>query len=142
MSDDNGDDYKVGYRRPPMQGRFKKGQSGNPSGKRKPKNSSNRKPMKSIADALHEELQQEITVTEQGKKYKITKLEAVIKNVVTKAVKGELRGLKILQGLEPLVDGSLQATQARHRELSEARERVTEKLNRLSQRLLGRKLND
>ncbi len=125
-----------------MQGRFKKGQSGNPSGKRKPKNSSNRKPMKSIADALHEELQQEITVTEQGKKYKITKLEAVIKNVVTKAVKGELRGLKILQGLEPLVDGSLQATQARHRELSEARERVTEKLNRLSQRLLGRKLND
>ncbi|WP_018317434.1 DUF5681 domain-containing protein [Bradyrhizobium sp. WSM2793] len=126
-----------------MQGRFKKGQSGNPSGKRKPRNPSNRKPMKWIAEVLHEELQQEITVSEHGKEYKITKLQALVKQAVTSAVdEGELRPLKILQGLEPLVDGSLQATEARHREQSEARERVTEKLNRLSQRLLGRKLND
>lgn len=125
-----------------MQGRFKKGQSGNPSGKRKPRNSSNRKPAISIAEALYEELQQEITVHENGKECKITKLEALVKQAVTRAVDGELRGLKILQGLEPLIDGSLQATEAREREGSDARERVTKKLEQMSQRLLGRKLND
>jgi hypothetical protein len=31
------DDYEIGYRRPPRETRFKKGQSGNPKGRRKKK---------------------------------------------------------------------------------------------------------
>lgn len=33
MSDDDEPEYKVGYRRPPVETRFKKGQSGNPRGR-------------------------------------------------------------------------------------------------------------
>lgn len=32
---DNDDDYEVGYKRPPKNSRFKKGQSGNPKGRPK-----------------------------------------------------------------------------------------------------------
>ncbi|MDF0497971.1 DUF5681 domain-containing protein [Bradyrhizobium yuanmingense] len=125
-----------------MQGRFKKGQSGNPSGKRKPRNSSNRKSI-SIEAALYHELQQEITVSEGDKTYTITKLGALAKQAVTSALdKGELRLLKTLLSLQPVVDGALQAIEASDQEGVEARARVTEKLNKISERLLGRKLND
>src|SRR5947207_1796073 len=35
MSDDPPPDYRVGYQKPPLHGRFRKGQSGNPEGGRR-----------------------------------------------------------------------------------------------------------
>ena len=86
MSD--GKDYPVGYRRPPGASRFKPGQSGNPKGR--PKGSKN------FATAIQAELDSRIVATENGKRRKITKLDALAKQIVNKAVSGELRAIPVL----------------------------------------------
>lgn len=132
---DGGNDYKVGYRRPPQHGQFKKGQSGNPSGGRKRTKPVAHRRSKTVADALHEELQQEVTVRENGKKYTITKMEALVKTAVNQAMQGDIRPLKVVQAIEPVLDSSLNAVEARHRESADARERVTKKLEDMFRRV-------
>jgi hypothetical protein len=78
-------------------------------------------------------------VHENGRKYKITKMEALVKQAVTQALQGEMRPLKLVQALEPILDSSLEATEAKYREGTEARERVTKKLEELSRRMLARR---
>jgi hypothetical protein len=55
----------VGYKRPPRETQFKKGQSGNPSGRRKA--------APTFATDLAEELRESITLHEKGREKKITK---------------------------------------------------------------------
>ncbi len=81
-------DYDVGYKKPPQENRFKKGQSGNPKGR--PKGSKN---LKTI---LKEVINEKVPVREDGKTRKITKLEAIIKQVVNKASTGDPRATKQL----------------------------------------------
>ena len=77
--------YKIGYKRPPATNQFKKGQSGNPKGR--PKGSRN------FLTLLDKELNQSITVNENGRKKKITRLQAIAKRVVAEALQGNPRGL-------------------------------------------------
>jgi len=63
MSDDDKTDYKVGYKKPPLHTRFRKGQSGNPRGR--PRGSKNFSTL--LADALNEP----VVVTEDGRRRKI-----------------------------------------------------------------------
>ncbi len=123
-----GKDYIVGYRRPPKHGQFKKGQSGNPSGRRKPTKT------KTLADTLFEELRQEITVHEKGRSYKMTRQQALIRQAVNQALQGDIRPLKLLQTIMPIVDSSLKATEAKHRESAEASDSLTNKLNEMARR--------
>ena len=87
-------DYVVGYRRPPRETRFQKGQSGNAKGR--PKGS------KSLIALLGEELDQPIPVNENGRRKSITKRLAAAKQLVNKAVAGEYRYLKMLAELVKL----------------------------------------
>ena len=80
--------YEVGYRRAPASGRFKPGTSGNPKGR--PKGSRN------FATLLEQELQQTITVNENGKKKKVTRQQAMVKRVVTNALNGDARAILLL----------------------------------------------
>lgn len=73
--------YEIGYRRPPTTTRFKKGQSGNPKGR--PKGSSN------LLTILERELSQPILVSENGRKKRITRLEAIGKRLVSDALQGD-----------------------------------------------------
>jgi hypothetical protein len=57
--------YEVGYKKPPLHARFKKGQSGNP--RARPKRS------KDFAALLTEILNEKVTVTENGQPRQITK---------------------------------------------------------------------
>jgi hypothetical protein len=84
-------DYGVGYGEPPRGAGFKKGQSGNPRGR--PPNSKN------LTTLLNETLNEPVTITEDGRRRKITKREAVIKQLVNKSASADPRSLKMLLDL-------------------------------------------
>jgi hypothetical protein len=76
----------VGYGKPPVKHQFKKGKSGNPSGRPKlPK----RKPPLDFQQNLIAELKSPITIIENGKKKEITTFEAFMKSVIARALKGD-----------------------------------------------------
>lgn len=80
--------YEIGYRRPPASGQFKKGSSGNPKGR--PKGSSN------FLTLLDKELAQKIVVTENGKKKTLTRLQAMVKRMVSGALQGDPKQMSAL----------------------------------------------
>ena len=74
MPSDHERDYEVGYGKPPRHSRFKTGQSGNPRG---------RAPgAKNLRTLLSEALNECVIVTENGGRRKVTKREAIIKQLV------------------------------------------------------------
>ncbi len=76
-----GDDYKVGYGKPPAKTKFQKGKSGNPSGRPKCKNPPNK--LLDLSSVLIAELRSLVTITDAaGKKKKVSKLEAFGKAVL------------------------------------------------------------
>ncbi len=98
------DGYKVGYRHPPLATRFRAGTSGNPRGR--PKGARN------LATVLAATLAERVVVTENGRRKRITKLEAAVKQLVNRAASGEARAMSLLLALiqaseaKPLQTGS------------------------------------
>jgi hypothetical protein len=84
-------DEPVGYRHPPIGTRFRPGQSGNPRGR--PKGARNLSTV--VAAALGER----VAVTENGRRRRITKLEAAVKQLVNRAAAGEPRATQLLLAL-------------------------------------------
>jgi hypothetical protein len=78
--------YATNYRKPPIETRFKKGQSGNPRGR----------PAKNLAALLAAALNEKVTVTQNGNRRQATKREAVIAQLVNKSASAELRATKML----------------------------------------------
>ena len=74
--------YEIGYGRPPQASRWKKGQSGNSQGR--PKGTKN------LYTDLAEELAESIAVNEGGNQKKLSKQRAMIKQIVNKALKGDV----------------------------------------------------
>ena len=89
-------EYEVGYAKPPRHAGFQKGRSGNPKGR--PKGSKN------FATLLGEALDEEVSLTEDGHRRRITNRELVIKQLVNKSASADLRAIKqltdIVQGVE------------------------------------------
>jgi hypothetical protein len=85
---DEFDDYEIGYRKPPKNGQFKKGISGNPSGRPK-------KPSDPASD-LMKELQSRVTYHEKGKRKAITKSVGITRQVVNKALSGNLQAARMV----------------------------------------------
>jgi hypothetical protein len=82
---------KVGYGKPPKIGQFKKGKSGNSSGR--PKGRLN------LATDLTAELGEQITVREGGRPRRVTKQRALIKSLTAKALQGDVRATAALLAL-------------------------------------------
>ena len=80
----------VGYGQPPEHSRFKKGVSGNPSGR--PKKHA------SFQSDLAAELQEKLTLTENGKAQRMTKQRALIKTLTAAAIKSDMRAVHALLG--------------------------------------------
>jgi hypothetical protein len=79
---------RVGYCAPPITSRFRPGQSGNPRGR--PRGTRNLSTV--VASALGER----VAITENGRRRRITKLEAAIKQLVNRAAAGEARATALL----------------------------------------------
>lgn len=86
------DDYDVGYGKPPKASRFKPGQSGNPSGRRK-------RP-KSVRDQLDDILKRKVEVTKNGLIKRVSMQELMLTTLVNKAAKGDLSALKTVLDLK------------------------------------------
>ena len=85
------DNYEVGYKKPPKTSQFKKGKSGNPKGR--PKKSKN------LNTLLNNELDEVVTVREQGKVIQLSKRELMVKKMVHEAVNGKLAATQTLIGI-------------------------------------------
>jgi uncharacterized protein DUF5681 len=87
-SPEDPENYSVGNRRPPRETRFKPGQSGNPRGKAKGASG--------IAAQIKKQLQRKITVTENGRKRRLTLQEVMLASFAAKAAKGDLKSAEFL----------------------------------------------
>jgi Family of unknown function (DUF5681) len=84
-------DYEVGYRKPPVATRFKKGQSGNPGGKPK-KIAPELNPGKILQSIDNEEM----IVKIEGKGKRMLKAEIYFRQLFTKAIKGNLTDARLV----------------------------------------------
>ena len=93
-------DDAIGYGRPPKRTQFVKGQSGNPSGR--PEGSQN------LAAVLNATIRQRIKVTENGRIRYTTKFEAIIAQLVNKALRGDVNAIHELRYWIQFLEDSLQ----------------------------------
>lgn len=82
------EDYEVGYGKPPKNTRFRKGVSGNPSGRRKK--------VRNLDAELSKELNASIIVNNGGKRKRISKLQGILKQLANKALNGDIRAARIV----------------------------------------------
>lgn len=78
----------VGYKRPPQHTRWKKGQSGNPTGRVKGQ--------RNLKTDLVTELAESMQITEGGVSKRITKQRAVVKALTAKAINGDPRAGRLM----------------------------------------------
>jgi Family of unknown function (DUF5681) len=88
MADESNRDYEIGYGKPPKHSQFGKGHSGNPHGR--PKGSIN------LSTLLDSTLNEKVIVSENGKRKRITKREAILKQLVNKAASGDPKSIHML----------------------------------------------
>src|ERR1700747_2330379 len=78
------DSNPVGYGKPPAHSRFRKGQSGNPSGKRRPGEAGDAQAL------IRQEASRLLTIREGDKISRIPALQAVIRSQIASAAKGSV----------------------------------------------------
>lgn len=83
--------YKVGYKRPPISGQFKKGVSGNPRGRKK------KELPRTILEALQLAFIKEATITnEKGSRERISFIQLFAQKIVQDAIKNDGPSRKML----------------------------------------------
>jgi hypothetical protein len=92
MSPKKRGDYEVGYGKPPVGTRFKKGDRGNPHGRPK-------KVVKTVHERVSELLQRQIEIVEGGIATTKSVEEAILLAVGQKALKGDLKAIAFLLNL-------------------------------------------
>lgn len=91
-----------GYKNPPPEHQFRKGQSGNPNGRPR---KSKATPLLDLAELLAIELSQPLTVQENGQAVTISKAEAFVKQMVTQAINGKPSQQRIILALQSIQRG-------------------------------------
>lgn len=95
-------DHEVGYSKPPKNTQFKRGKSGNPRGR--PKGTKN------LKTDLMEELEEKIVVHEGDRSRKISKQRAMIKSLMNRVLKGDIRAATTLLNMTmKLLDTGVEA---------------------------------
>jgi hypothetical protein len=83
-------DYEIGYKRPPISGRFKRGDVGNPKGRPRKK--------KTVGQTIDEVTATRIRIAGNSKSHTI--LEIIIRNLAHAAAKGDIRAINTLFNLK------------------------------------------
>jgi hypothetical protein len=91
MSGNEEKDYEVGYKKPPVATRFKKGQSGHSSGR--PKRVPEEFDPGGILQSIDSE---EITLSINGKRARMTKAEIEFRQLFSKAIRGDLPSARLI----------------------------------------------
>lgn len=123
MPDDRDKAYDVGFGKPPRHGQFRKGVSGNPSGRPKGK--------RNLATVLERTLQEKVVINENGERKTVTKLEAALKQLVNKAAGGDLAAMRQLSALASSTEAETVATETKST-LTESDQKI---MNRLLEKL-------
>ena len=84
------DSTPIGYGKPPVHSRFRKGQSGNPTGKRR------RGEAERAEELIRQEAYRLLTIREGEKVTRMTALQAVIRSQITSAAKGSVPAQRAL----------------------------------------------
>ena len=113
-------DYEVGYGKPPRHTRFAKGQSGNPRGR--PCGAKN------FNMLLEEALDETVTVTENGGRRKVSKLQAIVTQLVNRSATADFRAIKILLDIVRDIERQTELTTPEISDFSEADEKVLEQI--------------
>jgi hypothetical protein len=87
--------YKVGYRKPPRETQFKKGQSGNPRGR--PHGHAK------LEAALLAAFNEKVTITQDGRRLKRSKLEVAVIQQLNKAATGDRHAAKFVTDLRQML---------------------------------------
>lgn len=85
------DSFKVGYGKPPRHTQFKKGQSGNPRGRKRGH--------RSIRTIVLTTLEEKIWIREGEHRRKVSKTEALIRTTVSRAISGDQKAATFLMAL-------------------------------------------
>ena len=88
------DHASVGYGKPPTQHQFKRGRSGNPTGRRKGS--------KNFRTILAEVLRRRITITLDGQSIRLAIIDALVLVLVHHATSGSIRHIKLLWQIDSL----------------------------------------
>ena len=94
--------YDVGYCRPPKKSQFRPGQSGNPTGRRKAS--------PTIGARLRELVHSKVTVTEQGRTRRISRLDVMLRQLGNDAMRGDKRAFKLLMEFFDRYDVAVEGT--------------------------------
>jgi Family of unknown function (DUF5681) len=92
--------YLVGYGRPPRHSRFKKGQSGNPSGHRRYTETFRARQL------AGQELNRKLTVREDGKTVRMSALQAIMRKSILLAAQGNVAAIKEVFKLSYVATGT------------------------------------
>ena len=110
--------YEVGKGKPPKSTRFKPGQSGNPKGRPRGK--------KNLSTEIEEVLTKSVTISENGRKRKVTSRQAAIMQLCKKALAGDNRALDRFLSLAQTHEADRAAAGA-ERNLNSAEEDILER---------------
>src|SRR5437879_4675799 len=97
-----GDDYTIGYGRPPLATRFRPGRSSNPKGRPRKQ--------KSVGKIIQEALMIRVTIEENGRSRTMTAQEVIIRNLVNAAARRDVRAIHALFALKERYQDSSETT--------------------------------